>query len=191
MSARPQTQSASRIGTEEPSRLTVRPLDDAQFGVEILGLHPGNITADQNTQIWGAYRRAQGLLCFSFDRLLDAHEMYALTAVFGENEYAPGIINGIGKGAEDGEDNLTVEQQVAAIRARGEDPYMSYIGNLNPETLVKESMYPEFFGEWQWHTDMSYLEVPPTFSLLHARQVPDEGGDTHPAHDQTRRNFQQ
>ena len=25
---------------------------------------------------------------------------------------------------------------------------------------------------------MSYLEIPPTFSLLHARQVPDEGGDT-------------
>jgi taurine dioxygenase len=29
-----------------------------------------------------------------------------------------------------------------------------------------------------WHTDLSYLPVPPSFTLLHARDVPDHGGDT-------------
>jgi taurine dioxygenase len=29
-----------------------------------------------------------------------------------------------------------------------------------------------------WHTDLSYLEAPPSYTLLHAREVPDHGGDT-------------
>jgi taurine dioxygenase len=33
-------------------------------------------------------------------------------------------------------------------------------------------------GEAVWHTDMSYLDTPPDFSLLHAREVPPAGGDT-------------
>ncbi len=33
-------------------------------------------------------------------------------------------------------------------------------------------------GEAVWHTDMSYLEAPPKASLLHALEIPPEGGDT-------------
>jgi taurine dioxygenase len=29
-----------------------------------------------------------------------------------------------------------------------------------------------------WHTDLSYLAAPPSFTLLHAHDVPDHGGDT-------------
>jgi taurine dioxygenase len=29
-----------------------------------------------------------------------------------------------------------------------------------------------------WHTDLSYLEAPPAYTLLHAWEVPDHGGDT-------------
>ena len=34
-------------------------------------------------------------------------------------------------------------------------------------------------GEAIWHTDMSYLDVPPMASLLYAREVPPTGGNTH------------
>jgi taurine dioxygenase len=33
-------------------------------------------------------------------------------------------------------------------------------------------------GEAEWHSDMSYLERPPSASLLFAREVPEHGGDT-------------
>lgn len=33
-------------------------------------------------------------------------------------------------------------------------------------------------GEAMWHADLSHLEKPPEASLLHAVEVPDEGGDT-------------
>ncbi len=160
------------------SGLTIRPLPGAGFGAEIAGFDPTNVTDGQSAAIEDASRRYHGLLCFSFGRLLESEELHALTAVFGESEYSPGIINGLGKQAEPGEEHLSVDEQVAAVRASGEDPFMLKFGNLNPATLEKEPTYPEFFEEWVWHTDMSYIEAPPTYSLLHAREVPDEGGDT-------------
>ncbi len=34
------------------------------------------------------------------------------------------------------------------------------------------------FAEAQWHTDMSYIDLPPMASLLYALEVPESGGDT-------------
>ncbi len=34
-------------------------------------------------------------------------------------------------------------------------------------------------GEAVWHTDMSYLEIPPKASMLYALETPPAGGDTH------------
>lgn len=156
----------------------MRPLPGAPFGVELAGADPGKLTERQREQILDAHRAGQGLICFSFERLLEADELHALTAVFGDNEFAPGKIDGIGKGVRAGQKRRTVEEQAAALRARGDDPYMAYIGNLDPANLEAKAVDGKFYGEWEWHTDMSYIAVPPTFSLLHARVVPNEGGDT-------------
>ena len=155
--------------------LTVRPLPDAPFGTEITGADPANLTPRQRELIRDAHRDGHGLICFSFERLLEADELHALTAVFGENEFAPGKIDGIGRGTTAGQRLRTVQEQVAELRARGDDPYMAYIGNLDPGTLEAKPVDGKFYGEWEWHSDMSYLAVPPTFSLLHARKVPDGG----------------
>lgn len=160
------------------SKLVVTPLAGAHFGAQIAGLEPSHISEADRALICNAYRERHGLLCFSFDHMLEAQELHALTAVFGDNEYGPGYINGIGKKAAPGEEHLTVAEQEAAVRAEGGDPYMAYIGNVDPKTLEKRPVDGKFFGEWEWHSDMSYIEVPPTFSLLHARQIPDQGGDT-------------
>ncbi|MEM9358629.1 MAG: TauD/TfdA family dioxygenase [Pseudomonadota bacterium] len=158
--------------------LKVAPLEDARFGAEITGLDASRISEADKSLIWQTYKDRHGLICFTFDRLLESDELHALTSVFGENEYAPGIINGLGKNTPEGEEHISIEDQVAKLRADGRDPFMTYIGNLNPKTLDEKTVDKKFFGEWEWHTDMSYIEVPPTFSLLHARVIPDDGGDT-------------
>lgn len=158
--------------------LTITPLAGARFGAEVRGVAPRDLTPDQSVAILAAYRDQHGLLLFEFEHMLEADELHALTAIFGEKEYAPGLINGIGKRASPGEEHLTVAEQEAALIARGRDPYLAYIGNVNPKTLEVKPVEDKFFGEWEWHTDMSYIPVPPTFSLLHARQIPEDGGDT-------------
>ena len=87
------------------------------------------------------------------------------------------MINGIGKKAADGEENISVDDQVAALRDKGRDP-PAFIGNVDPDSLKMTPTDRKFYGEWEWHTDMSYIPMPPTFSLLHARIVPATGGDT-------------
>ena len=160
------------------SNLEIAPLEGAQFGAVIRGLDPRSISKADEEKLWEVYRTRHGLMCFDFDRLLEADELHALTAVFGEKEFAPGLINGIGKKPTEEEAHLTLEEQLERLDAEGRDPYMAYIGNVDPKTLKVKPVNEKFFGEWEWHSDMSYIEVPPTFSLLHARQIPVEGGDT-------------
>lgn len=164
--------------TTNTDGITIGPLPGARFGASITGLQPSAMTEAQRQAVWNAYQDRHGLICFEFDHMLDEDELHSLTTIFGEKEFAPGLINGIGKKAAPGEENITVEEQVAGYQAKGRDPYLAYIGNLDPKTLEKEETPKKFFGEWEWHTDMSYVPVPPTFSLLNARVVPEEGGDT-------------
>ena len=160
------------------SNLEIAPLEGAQFGAVIRGLDPHNISKADEEKLWEVYRTRHGLMCFDFGRLLEADELHALTAVFGEKEFAPGLINGIGKKPTEEEAHLTLEEQLERLAAEGRDPYLAYIGNVDAKTLKVKPVNEKFFGEWEWHSDMSYIEVPPTFSLLHARQIPVEGGDT-------------
>ncbi len=155
----------------------IRPLAGAPFGAEIGGLDPSRFGQAADV-IRDAHRQGKGLVVVRSDRLLDADELHALTAVFGENEFAPGLITGIGRGRVDGEEDVPVDEQVTRLRAKGIDPFLAFLGNVDPRTLEPRPTAEEFYGEWEWHTDMSYIEVPPTFSLLHGRRIPAEGGDT-------------
>lgn len=160
--------------------IDVRPVDGARFGARISGVEPLAL-ADEPAAA-DTLRRASvdhhGTLVFEFGRMLEVDELNALTAVFGRNEFAPGMITGYGKGSVDGEEELTVDEQVARLKTKGIDPYLLFLGNVNPRTEERVETTEKFFGEWEWHTDMSYIPNPPTFTLLHSRQIPLEGGDT-------------
>lgn len=161
-------------------RLEIRPLDDARFGARVSGVEPLGLASDAVAA--DRLRRAStdhhGTLVFEFGRMLEVDELNALTAVFGRNEFAPGMITGYGKGTADGEADVPVEEQVARLKAKGIDPYLLFLGNVDPGTGERVETTEKFFGEWEWHTDMSYIPNPPTFTLLHSRQVPTDGGDT-------------
>lgn len=160
--------------------IEIRPLADARFGARVVGVEPLALPADDAAanELRQASIDHHGTLVFEFGRMLEVDELNALTAVFGRNEFAPGMINGYGKRKLEGEADLTVDEQVAALRAKGIDPYLLFLGNVNPRTGERVETTEKFFGEWEWHTDMSYIPNPPTFTLLHSRQVPAEGGDT-------------
>lgn len=158
--------------------LAVEPLSGTPFGGRITGVEPLTIDDAIASEIRRASEQHHGTLVFTFDRLLDAPELHALTAVFGANEYAPGLITGYGRGRADGEPERSVEEEEAALRARGIDPYLAFLGNVDPSTGDRRDAGELFYGEWEWHTDMSYIAVPPTFSLLHSRIIPAVGGDT-------------
>ncbi len=60
--------------------------------------------------------------------------------------------------------------------ARHPNPYVATISNI-----VENGKPIGGLGnaEAAWHTDMSYIDKPPTASLLYAVETPAEGGDTH------------
>ena len=158
--------------------VTLDRLDTAPFGARVTGLAPLDLDEKEAQQLRDACLEHHGVLVFDFGRLLEVEELNALTAVFGESEFAPGMIAGIGRRRAEDEPERSVDEQVEALRDRGIDPYLMFLGNVDPRTGERRTTDDLFFGEWEWHTDMSYIPVPPTFSLLHARMLPPSGGDT-------------
>ena len=60
--------------------------------------------------------------------------------------------------------------------ARHPNPYVATISNIHVDGKPIGGLGS---AEAAWHTDMSYIERPPTASLLYAVEVPGQGGDTH------------
>ena len=89
------------------------------------------------------------------DQKIDAGELVAFSKRFGELDIAPPNENGEGGfgGVSEGRVLSNVKENGKAIGA---------LGN----------------AEAQWHTDMNYLDKPPTGSVLLSVEVPDKGGDT-------------
>lgn len=78
---------------------------------------------------------------------------------------------------------LTPDEQKAFSQRFGPLMALPYVKPLDghPEVIavLKEAdeVKVSTFGSW-WHADFSYLEEPPVFSILHAKELPPRGGDT-------------
>ena len=86
---------------------------------------------------------------------LDDQELIAFSRRFGDLDWAP--IQETGRRFVEGFPEIYI---VSNVKVNGEA-----IGSLGD-------------GEAVWHTDMSYLEVPPKASMLYALEVPASGGNT-------------
>lgn len=89
---------------------------------------------------------------------LDDAQLQAFSKRFGPLEYAP-----MGRISDAERDQLP-------------NPFVATISNI-----VENGRLIGGLGnaEAAWHTDMSYIEDPPTASILYAVETPEEGGDTH------------
>jgi taurine dioxygenase len=79
--------------------------------------------------------------------------------------------------------HLAPEEQVALSRCFGPPCPTPFVGTMpeHPEVIrvVKEAEEVAAFNfGGAWHSDFSFLERPPSYTLLHAVDVPRTGGDT-------------
>lgn len=81
---------------------------------------------------------------------------------------------------QSGLDDAGLERFTAALGEFGIEPFVE--GEATSKhviAVVKEAderRTPNFGGSW--HSDWSFQETPPAFTLLHARELPPQGGDT-------------
>jgi len=89
---------------------------------------------------------------------------------------------------------LVVDHHVVFVRGFGRDegrfrelatrlgtvtvhPLQRFTGRGQPISVIEDTpAHPP--AEFPWHTDLSWLEVPPRFGILQALEIPPSGGDT-------------
>ena len=139
--------------TVTATNIHVRPLSPA-VGAEVTGADLAQLDDAAFRAIEAAWLKHSALL-FRGQRLTHA-DLIAFSRRFGELDEAP--INENGKKFVDGYPEIYV---VSNIKGADGQP----IGSLGA-------------GEAVWHTDMSYLPLPPEASMLYSVEVPPAGGDT-------------
>jgi len=125
----------------------------AALGAEIRGVDLRDIDAAQFAAIERASHEHQVVLIR--DQELGDDDLIAFSRRFGDLDWAP--IQETGRRFVEGLPEIYI---VSNVMVNGEP-----IGSLGA-------------GEAVWHTDMSYLEVPPMASMLYALEVPPAGGNT-------------
>jgi taurine dioxygenase len=133
--------------------LAVGPTGGA-LGAEIRNVDLRTIDDADFAVIWGAWHDHL-VLIFRGQNLSD-EDLIAFSKRFGELDWAP--VQESGRRFVEGHPEIYV---VSNVLEKGVP-----IGSLGA-------------GEATWHTDMSYLEVPPKASVLYALEVPASGGDTY------------
>ncbi|MDB5364565.1 MAG: putative TauD/TfdA family dioxygenase [Rhodospirillales bacterium] len=144
------SQQPSEFGTGSPA---VRPLCDA-VGAEVTGVDLTNLDQATFSLVQAAWR-AHSALLFRNQQLDDA-ALIEFSRRFGELDMPP--VNENGKTFVADHPEIYVVSNV--LGADGVP-----IGSLGA-------------GEAVWHTDMSYLPMPPDASMLYSLEVPPSGGDT-------------
>ena len=125
------------------------------FGVEVHGIRLAELSEDGFQELRGHWRANGALLVRGQEGMSDA-QFEAFSARFGELDPPPN--QGVGRKSVPGFPSLYVVSN--ELDAAGEP-----LGALG-------------YGEAVWHTDMSYLPVPPIASMLLARRLPEWGGNT-------------
>lgn len=80
--------------------------------------------------------------------------------------------------------DLSPDQQLELSRTLGEPERSWDRKSLHPDNpyiqVIESGKRPPGVKSTSqvWHTDQSFVEHPPSFTILHARQVPSEGGET-------------
>lgn len=137
---------------ETPYPFDVRRLSDVA-GAEIIGL---DLSQPITPEIRDAILRAMDefhVLCFR-DQDLAKDAQYAFTLNFGE-----------------------IEEHVGRLQSGEKYPLVHTVTNLD-EATGKPTTTPTTHGNYFWHTDKSYHAVPSLLTMLHAIEVPPDGGDT-------------
>src|SRR5690348_4378500 len=124
------------------------------LGVEIKGLELSNISDPDFTRIHRTWLDHQVLL-FRGQHLTD-EDLIRFSRRFGALDWAP--VQETGRRFVEGHPEIYV---VSNVIENGVP-----IGSLGA-------------GEAVWHTDMSYLEIPPKASMLYALEAPPQGGNTY------------
>lgn len=134
--------------------VTVTPLT-AAVGAEVGNVDLTSLSADEFAQIEAAWHRYSVLL-FRGQKLTD-DDLLVFSRRFGELDPPPNQERG--RQSPPGYPDIYVVSNV--LDAKGEP-----IGALGA-------------GEAVWHTDMSYLDLPPDASMLYALEIPPSGGNTY------------
>ena len=135
--------------------MQITPLPN-DFAADVTGLDAGRVDDAAFEPLCSAWLRYP-ILRLRGQRLDDT-QLQAFSKRFGPLEYAP-----MGRISDAERDELP-------------NPFVATISNI-----VERGRPIGGLGnaEAAWHTDMSYIESPPTASILYAVEAPEEGGDTH------------
>jgi alpha-ketoglutarate-dependent taurine dioxygenase len=146
------TSQLSSVATEPAhAAFDTSPVSD-RFGVEITGIDLRDpLDAAARSAIEQAFVE-QHVLVFR-DQDLDAQQQFDFTLNFGE-----------------------LENHVIRNRDGARTPLVHVISNLDDAGKPTET--PHSHGNYYWHTDKSYHDIPSLATLLHAKTLPPEGGDT-------------
>jgi len=138
------------------TNLRIEPLHE-DFGARVSGIALSGDLSDRELDAVRELIDTYSVLCFPDQDMTDDKQL-GFTRLLGEPE--PNHVT---------------------IGATGEVNYFGTIGNVldNGEKLGNEHTRTRYqTGNNMWHSDSSFREVPSFVSILHAYEVPDEGGET-------------